>query len=162
MESVSIQCIHMTTLHTQLREELKVSLKAKDAIRLLVVRGLLTAFTNELVSSGNKPDGELSDVDALNVITRAAKQRKDSIEQFRAGGREDLVKKEEAELVILEKYLPTMMGKDEIKKIALAKKEEFSITERTKIGILMGAVMKDLRGKADGADVKEVIDSLFT
>lgn len=151
----------MATLHTQLREELKADLKARDTVHLSVVRGLLTAFTNELVSSGNKPNGEISDTDALNIITRAAKQRKDSIKQFGAGGREDLVKKEEEELIMLEKYLPTMMGKGEIKKIALAIKEKLSITERTKMGILMGAVMKDLKGKADGSDVKEVVDSLF-
>lgn len=151
----------MATLHTQLREELKVALKAKDTVRLSVVRGLLTAFTNELVSSGNKPDGDLSDIAVLKVITRASKQRKDSIEQFRAGDREDLAKKEEVELVLLEKYLPTMMKKDEIKKIAYAKKEELSITDKSKMGILMGAVMKDLQGKADGSDVKEVVDSLF-
>lgn len=147
-------------LHDQFKESLKDALRAKDEVRLSVIRGLLAAFTNELVATKRKPTETLPDEDVLKVIVRAAKQRKDSIEQFRKGGREDLAQKEEAELKILETYLPKMMSRDEIEKLARAKQAEMGITDNTKANQLMGALMKDLKGKADGADVKAVIDSL--
>ena len=101
------------------------------------------------------------DADALAVIAKLAKQRKDSIDQFKKGGREDLVKEEEDELKILEVYLPKLMEKSEVETIAKAKKEELGITDATKKGMLMSALMKDLKGKADGMVVKEVVDALF-
>ena len=103
----------------------------------------------------------LSDEEAIAVINKLAKQRKDSIEQFKKGNREDLVKEEQAELDILETYLPKLMDKSEVEKIAKAKKEELGITDAAKKGMLMSAIMKDLKGKADGMVVKEVVDSLF-
>jgi uncharacterized protein YqeY len=122
---------------------------------------MVSAFMSEVMAKGRKPDEFLTDEEALAVITKLSKQRKDSIEQFKKGGREDLVKEEEAELAILEKYLPKMMERDEVLKIAQIKKEELGITDATKKGILMAGLMKDLKGKADGTVVKEVVDSLF-
>jgi uncharacterized protein YqeY len=97
----------------------------------------------------------------LAVIKRLAKQRKDSIEQFQKGNREDLVEGEEKELVVLESYLPQLMSKEEIEPIAIAKKEELGITDKGKKGQLIGAVMKEVAGKADGGDVKAVVEKLF-
>ena len=134
---------------------------AKDSIRLETYRGMLAAFTNELVSKGRKPNEMLTDEEAVVVITRLSKQRKDSIEQFKKGNREDLVKKEEAELAILETYLPKLMDRSEVETIARTKKDELGITDAAKKGMLMSALMKDLKGKADGSVVKEVVDSLF-
>lgn len=98
---------------------------------------------------------------ALAVIKRSVKQHKDSIEQFKRGGREELVKEEEAELKILETYLPQMMGRDEIRKAAEKIKEKLGVTDKSKAGSFIGAVMKELKGKADGADVKAVVDELL-
>lgn len=148
-------------LQTQIKEEMKQAMLAKNALKRDALRGLLAAFTNELVAKGKPPQEAISDTDALAVIKRQVKQRKDSIEQFKQGNREDLVKAEEAELRIIEVYLPTMMGKDEIRKIAEAKKMTLGIADPSKKGILMGAIMKETAGKADGADVKEIVDSLF-
>ena len=134
---------------------------AKDSVRLETYRNMLSSFTNELVSKGKKPNEMLVDEEAIAVITRLSKQRKDSIEQFKKGGREDLVAKEQAELSILETYLPKLMEASEVKKIAEAKKTELGITDPAKKGMLMSALMKELKGKADGATVKEVVDSLF-
>ena len=134
---------------------------AKDALRLQAFRAMSAAFTNELVSKNRKPQEMLTDEEAIVVITKLAKQRKDSIDQFKKGGREDLVKAEEAELAILETYLPKMMSKVDVEKIAKAKKAELNITDGAKKGMLMSALMKDLKGKADGGVVKEVVDSLF-
>lgn len=137
------------------------AMKAHDADRLKALRNMLAAFTVELVAKSKRPNETLEDVEALTVIARLAKQRKDSIEQFKKGGREDLVKEEEAELAILETYLPKMMERAEVEKIAKAKQAELGITDATKKGLLMSALMKDLKGKADGSVVKEVVDGLF-
>ncbi len=149
------------SLQTDIKGQIKEAMLAKDQLRLGVVRGLVAGFTNELVAKGRKPTEELSDDDVLSVIRRAVKQRKDSIEQFKAGGRQDLVDVETAELSVLEKYLPQMMSRDEIKKVAEAKKAELGITDKSKLGQFVGTLMKELKGKADGADVKAVAESLF-
>ena len=149
------------SLHTTIKSQIKEALLAKDQVRLLVVRSLVSAFTNELVAKNRKPTEELSDEDAMAVIKRAVKQRKDSIEQFTSGGRSDLADSEKAELVILEKYLPTMMSRDEIKKVAIAKKAELGITDKSKLGQFVGSLMSQLKNKADGSTVREVAESLF-
>ncbi|MCX6751781.1 MAG: GatB/YqeY domain-containing protein [Candidatus Nomurabacteria bacterium] len=148
-------------LHEQIKNSIKEAMLAKNTVLLETLRSMVAAFTNELVSKGKKPNEMLDDEGALAVITRLSKQRKDSIEQFKKGNREDLVKVEEAQLAILETYLPKLMEKSEIEKIAKEKKEELNITDATKKGMLMSALMKDLKGKADGGIVKEVVDSLF-
>lgn len=148
-------------LHEQIKNNIKEAMIARESVRLEVMRGLVTAFVNELVATGKTPQDMLTDEQALVVITRLAKQRKDSIEQFKKGNREDLVKEEQAQLAILETYLPKLMDKTEVEKIARSKKEELNINDSTKKGMLMSALMKDLKGKADGMTVKEVVDSLF-
>ncbi len=149
------------TLQQQIRDGIKHAMLAKDSVRLNVLRGLISAFTNELVAQKRKPQEELNDEEAINVIKRNVKQRKDSIEQFKAGGREDLVASEEAELSILQTFLPATMSKEAIREIAEKKKAELGVTDKSKMGVFMGAVMKELKGQADGADVKEVIESMF-
>ncbi|MFA6300970.1 MAG: GatB/YqeY domain-containing protein [Candidatus Paceibacterota bacterium] len=148
-------------LHEQIKNGIKEAMMAKDALRLKVFRSMSAAFTNELVAKNKKPNEMLADEEALAVISRLAKQRKDSIEQFKKGNREDLVKEEESELAILETFLPKLMEKSEVEKIAKQKKDELGINDATKKGMLMSALMKDLKGKADGSMVKEAVDALF-
>jgi hypothetical protein len=148
-------------LHQQIKDEIKEAMKAKDAVKLSVVRGLVTAFTNELVAKGKKPDEMLTDEEALAIIKRGSKQRQDSIAQFKAGGREDLAESEEAELKIIETYLPAQMGREEIEKIAKAKIAELN-ADKSKLGVLVGAVMKEAKGTADGNMVKEILEGLLT
>ena len=149
-------------LHQKIKDELKVALKARDDARLRTVRSMLTAFTNELVATGKKPQDMLDDESVLTVIKRLAKQRKDSIEQYEAAGRNELAAVEKEELAILESYLPQMISQDEIRPVAEQKKKELGIDDKSKMGVLMGAVMKELKGKADGADVKKVVEDLLT
>jgi uncharacterized protein len=150
------------SLHTDIKSQAKEAMLAREAERLSVLRGLLASFTNELVSKKRKPDEELSDEEVLDVIRRAVKQRKDSIEQFEKGGRQDLADAEKSELVILEGYLPQQMTREEIEMYVRSKQIELGATDKSKAGQFMGAIMKDLKGKADGPMVKEVIDSLFS
>ncbi len=150
------------SLHLKIKEEIKDAMKAKDAVRLGVVRGLVATFTNELVSLKRMPTGELTDEEVLNVIRRAVKQRKDSIEQFTKGGRTDLADTEKAELAILKTYLPAQMSKEEVEAVVKAKMTELGGVDKAKANQLIGSVMKDLKGKADGDTVKSVIDELLS
>ncbi len=149
------------SLQTDIKSQIKEAMMAKDAVRLDVLRGISAAFTSDLVAKGRKPQEELTDEEALAVITRLAKQRKDSIEQFKAGNREDLVAEETAQLAVIEKFLPELMSEEDIMKVAVAKKEATGITDPAKKGMLMAEVMKELKGKADGMLVKAVVDKLF-
>lgn len=149
------------SLHEQIKGEVKQAMLAKDTVKLSVVRGMVSAFTNELVATGKMPQDILDDAGVLKVIKKLANQRKDSIEQFEKGGRPELADGERAELTILEKYLPALMSRDEIKKVAIAKKEALGITDKAKTGQLTGAIMKELGGNADGNDVKAVVEELL-
>lgn len=147
-------------IHQQLKEDLKSAMRAKDQVQLMTIRSILALATSELVSRKSS-DEFLNDEGIFTLIRRGVNQRKDSIEQFVKGGREDLAENERAELTFLEGYLPAMMNKDEIKKIASKKQAELGIVDKIKANMLIGALMKELKGKADGADVKEVVDNMF-
>jgi uncharacterized protein YqeY len=149
------------SLQTQIKESIKQAMLARETVRTETLRGVSSALTNELVSKGRKPTDELTDEEALAVISRLVKQRKDAIDQFATAGRQDLVDEENAQLAILITFLPQMMSPEEIRPLAEAKKAELGITDKSKAGMLVGALMKDLKGKADGDTVKSVVDSLF-
>ena len=151
-------------IQQQIKNEMREAMKNREEVRLMVLRSLISGFTNELVASGKKPQDEIEDASALGVIKRAVKQRKDSIEQYGKGGREDLVANETAELKILEKYLPEMMSEEKIREIAMTKKAELGVEDKSKIGILMGAIIEQIKStgdEADGALVKKVVEELF-
>ena len=148
-------------LQDTITSDLTTAMKAKEALKVEVLRGLKAAFTNELVATKRKPTDPLPDEDALGVIRREVKKRKEASEAFKAGNRPELANKEDAERVILETYLPALMGQEAIMKIVEAKKVEMGITDKKDMGRFMGAVMKDLAGKADGGDVKAVVEKLF-
>jgi uncharacterized protein YqeY len=149
------------SLHETIKDTLKEAMKAREEVRLRTVRGMLTAFTNELVATGRKPQDWLNDTEALAVIKRLAKQRKESILSYESNNRPELAIPEKEELAVLESYLPTLMTQAEIKPIVEAKMTELGVADKSKMGQLVGAVMKDLAGKADGGDVKAVVESLF-
>ena len=148
-------------MQNTIREKIKESMLSKNQLALGVYRGILSAFTNELVAKGKAPQDTLPDEECITVIKRLAKQRKDSIEQFQNGGRPELAEAEKLELDLLETLLPATMSKEEIRTIAEAKKLELQIVDKAKMGLLMGAVIKETKGNADGAHVKEVVESLF-
>lgn len=149
------------SIHAGLKNQLKDAMRARDMDRLAAIRAMLAAFTNELVAKMNKPGQELPDDEAPGVIRRLVRQRKDSIGQFRKGGREELAQVEEKEMKILETFLPAQMSEEEIKRIAEAVKQKFGVIDKTKLGQLIGAVLKETKGKADGGAVKKIVESLF-
>ena len=148
------------SLQSNLREEMKTAMLAKDALKLSVIRGLLAAFTNEAVAKKKRPDEALSDEEALSVISRQVKQRKDSIEQFEKGARQDLAEAEKQELAILQTYLPEQMSEEEVNQFVSEKFESLKPTPESK-NQFMGSVMKELKGRVDGNMVKKAVDPLF-
>lgn len=149
------------SLQQQITEQMKEAMRAKEEVKLGVLRALKTAFTNELVATKRTPQDELSDDEALTVIQREAKKRKDAIEQFEEAGRSELADGEKKELEVLQAFLPEMMSVEEIQKVVEKKKEELGVSDKSGMGQLIGAVMSELKGKADGGDVKKVVEEVL-
>ena len=149
------------SIHENLKKSIPDAMRAHDAVKLQTLRSIITMMTNEVVSKKRKPDEFLTDEEALAVLKRAANQRKDSIEQFTTGGRPELALAESKELKILETYLPATMPRAQIAEVVRVKKAELGITDKTGAGKLIGAVSKELKGKAEGSDIKAVVDELF-
>ena len=148
-------------LQDDIRTHLTAAMKAKEEPRLTVLRGLISACTQELTATKRTPQDKLSDDEVLALIKRSVKQRKEAADQFRKGGREDLAQKEEQEALILSEYLPDMASFEEIQADAEQVRQRLDVTDLSKAGILVGAVMKELRGRADGAVVKEIVERLL-
>ena len=153
--------MEINNVQIDIKAQMKSAMIAKDADRLQVLRMISAAFTNELVSQSRPPTDPLSDSDAMEVIKKLAKQRKDSIKQFIAGGREDLADSEKVELAIIEAMLPAKMSREDIK----SKIESIIIVngkvDPNKKGPFMGMCMKVLGDTADGEMVKEVIAEIL-
>lgn len=152
---------HMT-IHESIKASIPDAMRAKDEVRLRTVRSLATLMTNEVVAKKRKPDEFLTDEESLVVLKRAANQRKDSIEQFTAAGRSELADPELLELAIITSYLPVLMTRDAIAEVVREKMAEHGPVERSGAGKFMGVIMKELAGRADGPDVKAVVDELIT
>src|SRR3989338_4060173 len=126
------------------------------------LRGALAAFTNELVAKGRKPTEELADNDAVTVLKRLAKQRKEAADVYTKGGRAELAEKEHNELKIIEEYRPQPAPREDIENVARAKMAELGVADASGMGKLTGAVMKEFAGRADGNDVKEGVPFAFS
>ena len=141
------------SLKEQITEDMKTAMRAKDAARLLTIRGLLAALKQREVDERI----ELDDAAVIAIVDKLVKQRKDSITQFTAGGRTDLVEKEAAELTVLEGYLPQRMGADEVNAAVAAIVTQLGASGPGDMGKVMGAVKAQLAGKADMALVSAAV-----
>ena len=142
----------------QIQEDLKRSMKAKDGNRVSVLRFLLSSIRNREIEKKDV----LTDDEVLAEITSSAKRRRESVEAFKEGEREDLVEKEEAELAILQEYLPEQLSPDEIKVVVREVIEEVDATSAGDIGKVMKELMPRLRGKADGKLVNEIVREVLS
>lgn len=133
------------SLKERITEDMKAAMRAKEAARLLTIRGLLAAMKQKEVDERI----ELDDAAVIGIVDKLIKQRKDSISQFGAAGRTDLVDKETAELQVLESYLPQRLSPDEIAAAVAAIVAELGATGPGDMGKVMGAVKSKLAGKAD-------------
>ena len=156
MMYMSLTILFMSILE-RIQQDLKEAMKAKDSTHLATVRSILAAFKNAQVAG----TGEPTESDYMALVKKQAKQRKESITQFEAAGREDLASKEREELQIIEAYLPTLLSAEEITHIITQRKAELGIQERSDMGKLMGALMKELKDTADGGLVKQLTEASF-
>ena len=141
------------SLKDQITEDMKVAMRAKDAPRLLTIRGLRAAMKQREVDERIT----LDDAAIVGIIDKLVKQRKDSITQFTAGNRPDLVEKESAELVVLEGYLPQRLGADAIAAEVASIVAELGAAGPGDMGKVMAAVKTHLAGKADMALVSSAV-----
>ena len=145
-------------LHQTIESDLKTALKLGEKEKASVLRFLISAIKNFQIEKRMQDKQYLSDEDIVLVLKRQVKQRKDSISQYEKGGRKELAEKEKAELAILESYLPEQMSEDEVRKIVETKMAELGISDKSGFGRLMGAVMKEFQGKAEGSLVKKIVE----
>jgi uncharacterized protein len=142
------------TIQERIQEDMKDAMRSKDSLRLDVLRGIKAAIRNKEVEKVKT----LAEPEVFQVLQTLVKQRKDSIDQFSRGGRPDLVAREEAELKILESYLPTPIGEDEIRKVVAEVLTELQVTSSKDLGKAMKAVMSRFAGKVvDGKLVSDAV-----
>ncbi len=150
----------MNNLQDRITSDLKIAMKNRDALRLETLRSIKTAFTNELVQKARTPQDNLSDEEATAVIKRLHKQRQDAGQQFSQAGRDDLATKEKQEAEILAEYLPKQLDDqaltDLVDQVITDLGDDF---DQSKIGIVIGQVMKRSSGRADGKRVQKMVAS---
>lgn len=145
-------------LQEKINQDIKKALKERKELELLVLRGVNAAIHNKEI---DKKGEELTEEDVVVIIMSEAKKRKESIEEFTKGGRDDLVEKEEKELEILKKYLPEQMSEEQIKKEAKKVIEEIGAVGLQDVGKVMGVLMPKLKGKAEGGIVSKIVNELL-
>jgi uncharacterized protein YqeY len=144
-------------LKKKLEDDLKQALKDKDEVRKKTIRLALAAIQNaEIAKRDDLEDGEV-----LSVLSKEAKIRRESLEQFAKGGREDLVGQQELELEILKQYLPAQLSKEEIEARAREVVAEVGATSLSQMGDVMRVLMPQLKGKADGQLVSTVVKGIL-
>jgi len=141
----------------KIEQDIIEALKDGDKLRVSVLRGLKSDIKYRQISVGS----ELKDEQVLEVFNSAAKRRRESIEQFRKGGRDDLVDKESLELNIISTYLPEQLGEEELRTMIRAAIEESGVDSAQKIGMLMKVLMPKIKGKADGKMVNRLATEIL-
>ncbi len=140
-----------------IKKDLIEAQKSGDRFKVNCLRFFLSALKNREIELRR----ELTDEDVVEVAQRLAKQRRESIEGFKRGGRTDLVEKEEKELAILKEYLPEELSEEEIKRLAKECIEEVSATSKKDMGKVMKALMPKVKGRADGKLVQRIVVGLL-
>ena len=145
------------SLKDRLAEDLKDAIRSGDERRKIAIRMVVAAVKNTEVAQG----AELDDSGVLKVISKEANRRRESIDQFRKGGRQDLVTHEETELVILQAYLPPAMSRDEIVEAARAVIAQVGARGPADKGKVMPVLIAQLAGRAEGREINEVVSQLL-
>ncbi len=147
------------SLEQKIMTELKVAMLAKNEVALRSLRAIKAAILLAKTSEGST--GELKEEDEIKLLQKMAKQRKDSLEIFKQQNREDLAKKEEEELEVIEKFLPKQMSPDEIKVVLEKIIAATGASSPADMGKVMGAATKELAGKADGKTISNLVKELL-
>eukprot|EP00879_Flechtneria_rotunda_P006101 GHRR01006414.1.p1 GENE.GHRR01006414.1~~GHRR01006414.1.p1 ORF type:complete len:198 (+),score=67.38 GHRR01006414.1:105-698(+) len=153
----SIYCsADASQLSARIKGDMKTALKARDIARLEAIRFLNAAIKQREIELREKGQ-QVSDTDVLGVIQKLAKQRTDSIEQYKAGGRDDLVNKEQQELHVLQSYLPAQLSREELTKIVQEVVAETGANSVKQMGQVMKALMAKTVGQADNKMVSDLV-----
>ena len=147
------------SLKEQIGEDIKTAMKAKDKIRLQTVRGIKKAILEKEVELRPKGQDSLTPEQEIELLSQQAKQRRDSIEQFRNAGRDDLADQESQELAIIETYLPEQVSDEEVETIIDQIIADSGASSLKDLGKVMGPAMKQLKGKADGKKIQQLVKS---
>lgn len=147
------------TLKERISEDIKQAMKNRDQGALRALRAIKSAILLAETASG--ASGDLSSDEEMKLLTRQAKQRKDSIDQFRSNGREDLAASEEEELKVIEQYLPQQMSEAEIREAVKAIIAEVGAAGPGDLGKVMGPATKAMAGKADGKVINQIVRELL-
>ncbi|MEX1026668.1 MAG: GatB/YqeY domain-containing protein [Candidatus Paceibacterota bacterium] len=150
------------SLQKQIKDDLTNAMRAKESVRVSVLRNITSEITNELLRNSKTPQDDLPDEGVLNAIERLAKQRRESIKQYEENKRADAAEQEQQELAVLETYLPEKMSEDDVRAVVEKKIAELGASSASDTGKVMGAVMGELKGKADGDTVKSVVAELLS
>ncbi|MEX0649091.1 MAG: GatB/YqeY domain-containing protein [Balneolaceae bacterium] len=145
------------SIKEKILNDLKSAMKAREADRLRVLRSMKAKILEKEISERTGGEADITDEQVVEVLMKAAKQRKESIEQFETGGRQDLAEKEENELKVIESYLPEMLSEEEVREAAREQIEKTGASTMADMGKVMGALMEQLKGKADGSVVSRVV-----
>ncbi len=145
------------SLKERIGEDIKSAMKAKDKLRLETVRSIKKALLEKEVDLRASGQENLTQEQEIELLAKLAKQRRESIEQYRQGGREDLAAKETQELAILETYLPKQLSEEEINAIVDEIIQSVAASSPKDLGKVMGVAMKQLKGKADGKKVQSLV-----
>ena len=143
-------------LAERIDSDLKDAMRAKDPVRLSTLRMLKAALTNATIEK-SRAKGELTDVEAAQVVRKQVKQRQDSIESFEKGGRAELAAKEKDELSILQSYLPKAMSADDLAKVVRDTIAEVGATSKAQMGAIMKALQEKVAGRADGRTLSQEV-----
>ncbi len=149
----------MENIKQIIEEDFKQAFKAKNTDVVEVLKMIKSALKNEEIAGKQE---KLSDEKILEVISREAKKRRESIEAFNSAGRTELAEKEKRELDILSKYMPKQLDDAEIEKTVIEKAKLLGAKSTSDMGKLMGVVMKELKGKAEGDRVKKVVAKILS
>ncbi len=150
------------SLKDQITETIKVAMKSKDKVRLETVRSIKKILLEKEISVRPTGQSELTEAQEIEALVQLAKQRRDSIEQYRQAGREDLAQKEAEELVIIEAYLPQQLSDAEIEGVIDQIITQVGTTSAKDLGKVMGPAMQQLKGKADGKKVQALVKAKLT
>jgi len=146
-------------LKERLTEDIKSAMKAKDKLRLETIRSIKKAVLEKEVSVRPSGQESLTEEQEIEVLAQQAKQRRDSIQQYKDAGRDDLADQEAAELVIIETYLPAQLDDEELSSIIDQIIADVGAISPKDMGKVMGPAMKQLKGKADGKKIQEIVKS---
>ncbi|APC48220.1 GatB/YqeY domain-containing protein [Virgibacillus halodenitrificans] len=142
------------TLLEQLNQDMKQAMKNKDKETLSVIRMVKASLQNESIKLGKD---SLTEDEELTILSREVKQRKDSLQEFKSAGRDDLVEKLEREINILQEYMPKQLTTEELEAIVQSTIQEVNATSKKDMGKVMSAVMPKVKGKADGSQINEIV-----